>query len=143
MSDLSGVKEALEYAKKKNGRQASEVRRTLSDSFNLSPALTRVMYQSDLVKMGGSGRALYSEPGVPSSASRERIKSALTKVFMSSERLKRLVTVYGRQDEARAAGTLSQNFKGRAKGWVMGGRVYLVAENIPAGHELGAHFRPT
>lgn len=63
MADLAGAREALNHANRENGRQASEVRRTVADSFGLSPVLTRVMRQSDLVKLVESGKADYAQAG--------------------------------------------------------------------------------
>lgn len=58
---LPGLRAALDIAKRKNGRQASELRTLLARRYNLPSLTKRLLYPSDLVKMISEGRALYSK----------------------------------------------------------------------------------
>lgn len=55
-----GLRDALTFAQKQKGREASELRELLSQNYGLASVLNGVAYPSDLVKMIGEGSALYS-----------------------------------------------------------------------------------
>lgn len=79
------------------------------------------------------------ETSAPSSVG--AITKALKDAFFTPARFDSLVTVFATQDEAVKAigGEVAQaSEKGsKIKGFTSGGKVYLIAENIPAGKELG------
>jgi hypothetical protein len=79
----------------------------------------------------------FSEANATEGSDPVKLKSDLKKLFFSNERFDQIVTVFATQDEAKAEGALSENYKGRAQGFTKGKRVYLVAENIAPGTELG------
>lgn len=85
------------------------------------------------------GKSFFSEGQDSNGTTVSAITNTLNKLFFSPARLNQIVTVYPTQEAANAAtkGALSEA-KGKVKGFTTpDGKVGLIAENIPAGKELG------
>lgn len=99
----------------------------------------------DLNDAGPGQDAMYSE-GAAGGSTVEAVNAAIKRLFTSPARA-RVVTVYATQAEAKAAGALSQDYKGRAQGFTHKGKVGIIAENVQPGqelavllHEVGVHL---
>ena len=79
--EFDGLRDALDFAQKKNGRQASEVREQMSRSYGLSSLVKRLVFPSDLVKMVSEGRAQYSKDAKSTSTSPAEVRAALIDRF--------------------------------------------------------------
>lgn len=60
---LPGLRDATDFAQKKNGRRASEVREQMSRNYGLASLVKRLIFKSDLVNIIQRGQAQYSFAG--------------------------------------------------------------------------------
>ncbi len=58
---FDGLRDATDFAQKKNGRRASEVREHMSRTYGLASLTKRLLFKSDLVNLINEGRAQYSK----------------------------------------------------------------------------------
>ena len=149
VSELAGVKQRIIEAQKKNGSAARKFRETLSQKAGLTTVPNRIIYKSDVVKLVQSGKAQYGE-GQGAGTSANKLSNTLRKLFFSPAKFDQLVTIVQStrdldpQDRAKLSQADASN---TVYGFTSGGRVVLIADNIPPGkelavflHEVGVHL---
>lgn len=136
------IKAAFQEAKVKNGRESAGLRELMSRRFGLSTTLPRVMYRTDLVKMIDAGKARFSEDEASGGQDATTLRDTMRKLFVNPALFDKRVTVV--QSEADLP---AEHKDDSADSWtrtvrsglyeIRTGKVYLIADNIKPGRELG------
>lgn len=141
-------KPAIQEGQKKYGRSAIDREALIANGYSQTlPRSGKIAYKSDLVKLINEGKAEYSEVQSATTGNTvEAVTGALRSAFGAPQMFSRKVEIFQSAEDAKAAGALSQDYNGRAQGFVKDGKVFLIADNIQPGqemavflHELGVH----